>query len=102
MLEDVARVEAAEHELNAFIERRALKMNPEQQRIEDGWAESTRKYNARHRDQCLRERAAYHAAMLDAHSRNYEELMKRHRVGLKLCEEALGISNAEPTERKTA
>ncbi len=93
MLEDVVRGEMAERELDAFIERRALKMNPKQQRIEDGWAESVRKYNARDREQCLRERAAYHQVMLETHTRTFEELLKRHRAGLRLCEEALGIES---------
>ncbi len=93
MLEDVARVEAAEHELNAFIERRALKMNPEQQRIEDGWAESTRRYNARNREERLRERLGWHRAQLERHTATFEDLLKRHKTGLRLCEEALGIDS---------
>ena len=95
MLEDFARGEMAEQQIEAFIERRALKMNPEQQRIEDGWAESTRKYNARYREACLWERLHYHQAMLDAHTRNFEELLRRHRVGLRLVEQALGMTSEE-------
>lgn len=92
VLEDVVRGEMAEKELDAFIERRALKMDPEQRRIEDGWAESTRQYNARYREECLYQRLRYHEAMLESHTRNFEEILRRHRVGLRLCEEALGIA----------
>lgn len=47
MLEDFVRGEMAEKELNAFIERRALKANAEQLRVEEDWAESTRVHNER-------------------------------------------------------
>lgn len=40
LLDDVARGEAAEKELNAFIERRALGANAEQERVEDLWRAS--------------------------------------------------------------
>lgn len=91
MLEDVVRGEMAEKELDAFIERRALKMNPEQQRIEDLWTESTRRYNARHREAALRQRLEWHEEQLVRHTRTFELLLKRHRVGLRLCQERLGI-----------
>lgn len=93
MLEDVVRGEMAEKELDAFITRRALKTNPEQQRIEDGWAESTRKYNARHREQRLWERLDYHRSQLEAHTATFDRLIRRHKSGLRLCEEALGIES---------
>lgn len=92
MLEDAIRGEVVEKELDALITRRALKTTSEQQRIEDGWAESTCKHNAQLRTEHLWERLNYHRAMLEAHSRNFEVLLKRHKVGLRLCEEALGIT----------
>ena len=94
MLEDAIRGEMAEQQIDAFIERRALKMNPEQQRIEDGWAESTRRYNARHREAVLRQRLEWHQEQLVRYTRTFEELL-RHRIGLRLCEEALGIVGEE-------
>lgn len=98
VLEDVARAEKAEQELDAFITRRALKANPEQRRVEELWEETSRKHNAKHREECLRERLGYHRTMLEAHTRNFEELLRRHRVGLRLCEEALGLPISEETK----
>ncbi len=102
MLEDVVRGEMAEKELDAFIERRALKTNPEQQRIEDGWAESTRKYNARHREAAWRQRLEWHEAQLARHMATFEALLRRHRVGLRLCEQALGLPISEETKGDAA
>ncbi len=93
MLGNVIRSEMAEKELAAFVERRALKMNPEQRRVEDGWADSTRKYNARHREAVLRQRLEWHEEQLVRHARTFEELLRRHRVGIRLVEEALGIAS---------
>ena len=92
---EAMRGEIVEKKLDVLITRRALKMNPEQRRIEDGWAESTREYNARHREAALRQRLEWHEEQLVRHTRTFEELLRRHRVGLRLCEEALGIAGKE-------
>ncbi|MDP9484535.1 MAG: hypothetical protein M3Q49_01865 [Actinomycetota bacterium] len=100
MLDEVANVEAVEADLNRFIERRA-RHNDEANAAEMMWKASARKHNDRLRTERLHDRLAWHRAMIDSHSRTFEALLRRHRVGLKLCEEALGIDN-EHDERKTA
>ncbi len=91
---DVAKVEKVEAELNAFITKRATQRDKANAEA-DLWAMSERRHHARLREERLRERLAYHQAMLRAHSENFEEILRRHRVGLRLCEEALGMA-ADP------
>ncbi len=88
---DVAR---ASDQIDALIERRATQRD-KANAVENLWAMSEKRHRARLREERLRERLAYHQAMLRAHSENFEELMKRHRVGLRLCAEALGVSADE-------
>ncbi len=88
---DVAKVEKIEGDLNALIERRATQRDKANAEA-DLWAMSERRHRARLREERLRERLAYHQAMLRAHSENFQEILRRHRVGLRLCEEALGIA----------
>ncbi len=88
---DVAKVEKVEAELNAFITKRATQRDKANAEA-DLWAMSERRHRAQLREERLRERLAYHQAMLRAHSENFEELLRRHHVGLRLCEEALGIA----------
>ncbi len=92
MIDEVAQIEAAEASIDAFIDRRA-KQNEKANAEEMVWKASVRKYHAKLNTERLWERHGYHRAMLEAHSRNYEALLKRHRVGLQLCEEALGIDS---------
>ncbi len=91
---DVAKVEAVEADLNRFIERRA-RHNNEANTAEMMWKASARKHHDKLRTERLLQRLDYHRMMLESHTRNFEELMRRHRVGLRLCEEALGIA-ADP------
>ena len=91
---DAARIEAVEADIDRFIGRRATQTEVNAEEMM--WKDSVRKYRARHREDRLRERLRYHEAMLESHTRNFEEILRRHRVGLKLCEEALGID----TDRK--
>ena len=95
MLEDAIRGEVVEKELDALITRRALKMSPEQERVEELWKASVRKHHDRLRQERLRERLGWHRAQLERHTATFEELMRRHRVGLRLCEEALGLPISE-------
>ncbi len=88
---DVAKVEAVEADLNRFIERRA-RHNNEANTAEMMWKASARKHHDKLRTERLLQRLDYHRMMLESHTRNFEELMRRHRVGLQLCEEALGIA----------
>ena len=89
VLEDVVRGEMAEKELDAFIERRSRKKDPEEEH--ELWRESVRKHNARHREERLRERLRYHEAMLASHTATFVALQERHKVGLRLCRQQLGI-----------
>ncbi len=91
MLDEVASIEAAESQLNAFVERRARGNAAENER-EELWRASVRRHHDKLRTERLRDRLAYHSAMIESHSKNFEELLRRHRVGLRLCEEALGIA----------
>ncbi len=94
---DVARIEKVEAELSAFIDRRATQRD-EANAEEMMWKASVRKHHDKLRTEHLRERLGYHQAMLEAHTRNFEELLRRHRVGLRLCEEALGLPISEETK----
>lgn len=101
MLDEVASIEAAEHQINAFIERRAGQ-NDKANLEEMMWKESTRKHNAKLRTERLMDRLGWHRAMIEAHTRTFEELLRRHRVGLRLCEEALGLPISEETKGEAA
>ena len=90
MIDEVASIEAAEDQLNAFIERRARdaeKVNAEEMM----WKASVRKHNDKLRTERLHERLGYHRAMIESHTLTFEQLLRRHRVGLRLCQEQLGI-----------
>ena len=91
LLDEVARGEVVEKELDLMIERRSRGADPDER--EELWVESVRKYRARHREARLWERLHYHQAMLEAHTKNFEEMLRRHRVGIRLVEEALGIAS---------
>ncbi len=99
LIDEVASIEKVEAELNGFIERRA-KQNEKANAEEMMWKASVRKHHDKLRTERLLDRLAYHEAMLRSHSETFEALLKRHRVGIRLVEQALGITNKE--ERKTA
>ena len=83
----------ATDQLDALIERRSRGVDPDEK--EELWKASVRKYNVRHREDRLRERLRYHEAMLEAHTRSFEEILRRHRVGIRLVEQALGTTGEE-------
>ena len=93
MIDEVMRGEVVEKELDLMIERRSRGVDPDER--EELWMESVRRYHARNREARLWERLAYHQQQLEAHTATFEELMRRHRVGLRVCEEALGIAASE-------
>ncbi len=88
---DVARVEKVEGDLNALIKRRGTQRDKANAEA-DLWALSERRHRARLREAALRQRLAYHEEQLVRHTRTFEELLRRHRVGIRLVEEALGIA----------
>lgn len=61
----------------------------------DLWRESVRRYNARHREAALRQRLAYHEEQLVRHTRTFEDLLRRHRCGIRLVQRELGITTTE-------
>ncbi|MDP8951033.1 MAG: hypothetical protein M3N18_02145 [Actinomycetota bacterium] len=68
-------------------------MDPDER--EELWKASVRRYHARLREARLRERLAFHQAQLEAHSATFEDLLRRHRVGIRLVEQELGINLGE-------
>ena len=93
-MDEVRGLEAASAQIDAFIDRRA-RGNAAENAREMLWKDSVRKYHAKLDTERLRERLGWHRAQLEAHTVTFEELMRRHRVGLRLCEEALGIDITE-------
>ncbi len=78
MLDEVTRGEAIEKELDAMIERRALKASGEQRTIEELWRESCRAAGAR---ECRETRArwyAWHMDQADRLRRTMTLLISRH------------------------
>jgi hypothetical protein len=92
---------AAEHQLNAYLDRAAAKVGEAragQQRANDleaFWRASERAHERKLRTERLHERLGYHRAMIESHTRNFEELLRRHRTGLRLVEQELGITTNE-------
>ncbi len=94
MIDEVASIEKVEAELNGFIERRA-KQNGRANAEEMAWKESTRKHNDKLRTERLWDRLDYHRRQLEAHTRTFERLIRRHKSGLRLVERELGITTNE-------
>ena len=84
---------AAERELDRLIERRATS-DPDPDEREESYMESVRRYHARQRDERLWERLRFHERMLEAHTRTFQEILDKHRVGRARCEEMLGIGES--------
>ncbi len=87
-------VEQASAGIDRLIERRARERTAATE-LAEMWAASTRRHNARLDRARLWDRLRYHQDQLEAHTRTFETLLKRHRVGLRMCEEALGIVGTE-------
>lgn len=83
----------AERELDRMIERRASR-EPGPDEREESYMESVRRYHSRSRDERLWERLRYHEAMLEAHTRTFKEILKRHKAGVSRCAEMLGIGES--------
>jgi hypothetical protein len=84
--------------LNELIERRARGARTGRDRANeeaqwDRWQTESRA--RRYREALLQQRLEYHEGQLARLTRTFEELLRRHRVGLRLCEEALGIKSEE-------
>ena len=94
MIDEAASIEAAEASIDAFIGRRARANDAENAR-EMMWKASVRKHHERLRQERLWGLLAYHRQQIEAHTATFEALLKRHRVGLRVVEEALGIATEE-------
>ncbi len=90
MLEDVVRGEMAEKELDAFIERRA-KQNDKANAEAAAERMASASRNRRYRQAVLHQRLQFHEEQIHRHTATFERLIRRHRVGLRLCQEALGL-----------
>ena len=90
MLDEVARGEIAEKELDAFIGRRALRMNPEQARIEELFAESTRIHQEKTRRENRTRWYSFHMDQADRIRRTMTALVEAHE------EKAAALLREEP------
>lgn len=77
-------------DLDKLIDRRSSS-NPDPDELEPSYAESVRRFHARHRNEDLWERLRYHEAMLESHTRTFMQLLDKHRAGVSSCEAKLGI-----------
>jgi hypothetical protein len=78
LLDEVARGEIVEKELDAFIERRSLRMNPEQGRIEELFAESTRIHQEQARRANRARWYAFHLGQAERIRRTMTALAEAH------------------------
>lgn len=101
-------LEKASAQLDEFIERRAQGRTGwdaanERARLQE---ESVARHHTKQRQAALWDRLHYHREMLDKHTRTFETLIRRHRVGLRLVEDALGlepeIHDSEATSKGAA
>jgi hypothetical protein len=95
---DVGNVEKVEADLNRFIERRAREAKSGRDRVNDeaAWDRlRTEGRNRSYREAVLRQRLAYHEEQLARHTATFNRLIHKHRVGLHLCRQELGIESKE-------
>ncbi len=88
---DVVR---ASDQIDALIERRATQRD-EANAEEMMWKASVKKHNDKLRTERLWDRLDYHRSQLEAHTATFERLIRRHKSGLRLVEEELGIAGDE-------
>ncbi len=78
MLETSRSLEAAEAELNRFIEKRALRPDTEQQRVEDLFEETTRRYREKRRREHRELWLDFHLGQAARLRKTMEILIARH------------------------
>jgi hypothetical protein len=78
----MSRGEAVEHELNRLIEKRhdQRAASEEQRRIEDGWAQSTARYNAERQLELREVWAAFHEDQAARHHAVLKVLITYHQA----------------------
>ncbi len=92
---DLGRVEAIEADLDRFIERRAREAKDGHSRVNaEAAAErmAAESRNRRYRQAVLHQRLQFHEEQIHRHTATFERLIRRHKSGLRLVEEALGIA----------
>lgn len=79
---DISRGEAVEHELNRLIEKRhdQRTANEEQRCIEDGWVESTARYDAERRRELREAWVAFHEDQAARHHAVLGALITHHQA----------------------
>jgi hypothetical protein len=70
--------EAAERQIDAFIERRSRKGETDPDEREDLWVESVRRFNKQQRRQIRAEWYGWHCDQVERHRRNLESLIAHH------------------------
>ncbi len=102
---DIGRIEAAEASLNAFIEKRAREAKDGHSRVNaEAAAERMAAENRerRYREAVLHQRLEFHEEQIHRHTATFERLIRRHKSGLRLVEEALGLSITKETKGDAA
>ena len=85
-------MEAIDTELDRLISQRASQdRQPDPCELEPSYAESVRRFHARHRNEDLWAKLRYHEAMLESHTRTFMKFLDKHRNGVSSCEAKLGI-----------
>ena len=89
MLETSRSLEAAEAELNRFIENRALKNNAEQQRVEDLFEETTRRHREKHLEEQRLAWYCFHLDQAERLRRTMSALISKHEAAAERLQETL-------------
>ena len=92
---DIAKSEAVEHELDAMIRRRfsSRRQDEEPAWVEDAWADSVRKHNARRREALCWEWLRWHQRMLNNHTKTAALITAHHRGEIERYERLLSIDH---------
>ncbi len=95
-VDTVARSEQVEADLDRLITKRHdQRVSEEQGRIEDGWTESVRAFNARRREALYWEWLRYHQRKLNNRRRTFALLDAHDRAEIARYERMLGIDHEE-------
>lgn len=85
-----------ESDLDRLITKRHQKrVSEEQGRVEDGWAESVRAFNARRQQELCWEWLRYHVARQRAHRKTFALLDAHHEAEIAKYEALLGLDDHE-------
>ena len=87
-------MDLATEQLDGLIERRGSR-EPDPDEVEPSYMASVRRFHARQRDELLWARLRHHEAMLEAHAKTFQKIIRRHKAALAECELTLGIMSKE-------